>query len=250
MPMLIRFSIYLFIFVLIGLVLGSMAQAATLKEVIGATYKLYQGDRPVCSGQFVKSDAKDDFFLTAAHCIDAGPEVTFSVRKQNLDEKFNPISEQIFYLKPVRVMKRKDVALLRAIDPSGVFDTVEVASVEEAAKLQIGSPVVVIGYPKVLDITYTAGEYTGKVRSPMEGEIDSPLYRTTAPLTGGSSGGGLYMKIGENQYKLFGTTTGTFRDVSFMNYFATVESVNDVIRTFVGQRATPTPAVYNPADQR
>jgi len=247
----IRFMNRIAVFATIVLAAG-VAHASSVKDIIGATYKLYQNDRPICSGQFVKSDATDDFFLTAAHCIaDAGPKTTFSIRKQKLDEKFNPISEQIFYLKPVRVMKKRDVALLRAIDPSGNFDTVQIATVDEANSVEIGAPVIVVGYPKVLEITYTSGEFTGKARSPMEAEIDSPLYRTTAPLTGGSSGGGLYMKVGEGDYRLFGTTTGTFRDVSFMNYFATAESVNDVVKTFVGPLATPTPpAIVNPADER
>jgi len=217
-------------------------RASPVGDVIGATHKLYIGDRAVCSGQFVKSDEKEDLFLTAGHCIASIPATdiaqlkTLNVRRTTFNDAFDAISQQIYFLRPVRQMIKRDLILFALTDPSGVFPTVEVAGVDDASKaLVIGAPVVAVGYPKMMEITYTAGEFTGRVKIPTE-EFEGAFYRTTVPVTGGSSGGGLYLKTtinGVDDYKLVGTTTGGFRDVGFMNYFSTVESVNELVRGFL-----------------
>lgn len=215
---------------------GSVASASSIKEVVDATYKLYFDNVPICSGQFIKSTDKEDLFLTAGHCIahaSTDKMKDFNIRKTVLDEKFNVISEHTYWLKPVRTMMKKDVVLMQTTDPSGEFATVDIAGVEEANKvLEIGAPVVAVGYPKMMEITYTHGEFTGKVKFPDDGNrYESPFYRTTVPVTGGSSGGGLYIKDG-NEYKLVGATTAGWPDVSFMNYFSTVEAINEIVKGF------------------
>lgn len=233
-------------------VAGSPARATPIADVVAATYKVYLGDRPICSGQFVKSTATEDLFLTAGHCMSFIPASdikqlkTLNVRRTIENAEFDTISEHTYYLRPVRQMIKRDLVLFQTTDPSGEFKTVEIATVEETNKaLVIGAPLVVVGYPKMMELTYTTGEFTGRVKFP-DDEFEGAFYRATVPVTGGSSGGGIYLKTvkdGVDDYKLIGATTAGFRDVSFMNYYSTVEAVNELVKGFLA----PAPVAAMPA---
>jgi hypothetical protein len=45
-------------------------QASDIATIVSSTYGLYNDNgHRICSGQFYKSDDKEDLFLTAAHCV-------------------------------------------------------------------------------------------------------------------------------------------------------------------------------------
>ena len=154
--------------------------------------------------------------LTAAHCI----ATNLNIRKQSFDANLNVYKETVFYLKPVRVFKPEDVAVLRVIDKSELFPVARLAM--ERTSPPMGRKVWVVGYPKSLDITLTTGEYGGLVKNPRP---NMPLMvRATAPIHPGSSGGGLFIKTVRG-YELIGVTSGHWRDTSFMNYFTRLDPI-------------------------
>lgn len=214
------------------LYLTSDSKAASLQETLDATYKLYTEDRPICSGQFIKSDETGDLFLTAAHCVtdengSFNYEGNFNVRKSIYNSEYNSVSEETWFLDKVKVFPELDVALLTTRQPVGTFPTVDLATQRDADSLFVGQEMYAVGYPKVLELTITDGMFGGEVPSLFQ-EMSHPWYKTTIPITGGNSGGGLYIRKGE-EFFLIGTALATWNDVSFMSYFTPYENIVKVI---------------------
>lgn len=214
----------------VGFILGvslSEANASSIQDIANATYKLYSGDTPICTAVAVAENK----LITAAHC----DSDNMNIRIQNQNENFELESETIQYLKPIRTFKRKDVMLLEHKGNWTKNSTiVDIATEKEANEhLKFGVETIAVGYPMVKEITLTKGEFGQKVKSPSEDFWDSPLYKTTVPITGGNSGGGFYTKI-NGEYKLVGLVVGGYRNVSFMNYAIPIENVILATKGFLG----------------
>jgi V8-like Glu-specific endopeptidase len=209
--------------------------ASPRADVWKGTLMLYNGSDGFCSGTLIAPD----LILTAAHCADKGDAT--NVRVQTLDELENVLSEKIVYVKAVRTLTEWDVALFSPKDPSINFvqafgdsvAVIDVASDDEAKAVQRGDDVVAFGYPKAFQLQMTRGTYSGtKVLKPSIWEKHQLLEMST-PITGGNSGGGLYLTLPDGSVKLFGVNVAGFRDVSFMNYATTHEAVMAVTKGFV-----------------
>lgn len=211
------------------------AYASEITTIGPATYKLYGGTDAHCSMTLVKNEKDDVVFLTAAHCVDADDD-TMNLRKQVYDKDLRTvIGEEVYYLKAVKTIKNKDIALLKVKMTDVQFDeaVVDIASVDEANKLKFGQDLIVVGYPAAETLSLTKGTFAGKIPSPFsELDKDTPMYQTTVPLAGGNSGGGLYAEF-DGTWKLVGTVTGMRRDNSVMTYMQTVETVHEALRGFV-----------------
>jgi len=201
--------------------------ASQLSDIASATYKLYENGNAVCSGQFVISTDKEDVFLTAAHCIESKTSV-YSVRKQILNDLREVEYEEIIYLQFDKVLAELDVATLKVKRPELVsFNTVQVASIEEGNSLLVGDAVIAVGYPVGEDITITEGLYSAKRMTPLS-KWKGLFNRATAPIAGGSSGGGFYAMF-DGQLKLVGTSSASRTEVSFVAIFSLIESVHKVL---------------------
>lgn len=201
--------------------------ASSLETIQKSTYKLFDGENGACSAQAISPTQ----LITAFHCVDGS---NLSIRTEKLDENFKLVSSDIEYVKVIRGMKSKDVALLELRDPSTRLPTWVDVAAESEVKLKFGDPVVAIGYPMVKDLTITHGEFTGFVPWPnTHDDMEGGFYKVTTPVTGGSSGGGLYVNFGTEGYKLVGTTTGGYSNVSFMAYFSNTKSLNEVMKNLV-----------------
>jgi S1-C subfamily serine protease len=216
----------------------AQAQASELKTIAAATFKLYEGSTGMCSTTFLKNDPNGALFLTAGHCVDQIKDAApLNVRKQVLAPNMRTVmSEQTFYVKPVKTLLKKDVALLQVMDKNVVFAEagIDIATPEEATALEFGTPVMVIGYPAAQALSVTKGEFTGLIPSPF-GDVFDPnltMYQTTAPVAGGNSGGGLYAQFG-GTWKLIGTTTGARTDNNIMTYFQTADTIKTVLTGFI-----------------
>lgn len=210
------------------------AYASDFQTIVASSFKLYEGDRGICSTTLVKADATGAFFLTAAHCIE-DENVILNIRLQKLDPKDLKTvqSEEVYYVKPVKLIKGKDVALLKTIDPTASFlqKPVDIATPDEAASLTIGDQVTLVGFPQANIKAVTLGQYAG-MSSQIFKDLDSiPVIQSAVPLAPGSSGGALYAKFGD-EYKIIGTTTGGDQR-NTMEVFASTQSVNDVLVGFV-----------------
>lgn len=231
------------------------ASASDLQTIASATFKLYDGHAPadgMCSVTFIGNDERGALFLTAAHCVEGGED--YNVRRLKLDQKdlMTPLSAEVYYVKAVRTLKSKDIALLQVRDKDvNFYETVpDVATVEEANTLRIGDELRVVGYPAAEVLTITSGEFAGKrsnVFAPAGLDKNTPIYQTTVGVAGGNSGGGLYAKF-DGEWKLIGTTTGKRRDNEVMTFFQTSETVHEVLTGFYPTHETvATPVSTKPA---
>lgn len=210
---------------IVGLLgLTSVASASTFDEIATATYKLHEGGVPICSAVAVSPTQ----LLTANHCVD-GKDL--NIRFEKLDAEFKPISIDVRFTKTVRTLKEYDIAMLELKDGT-LPNYVDIAKSGET-KLLFGTELVAIGYPKVMEITLTRGQYGQTVSLvDLDSDMKKPFYKLTTPITGGNSGGGLYAEV-DGTWKLIGLTTGGFRDVSFMNYASTMEAVAAVTASLI-----------------
>ncbi len=205
---------------------ASVGSAADLKTSVNATKKVYTNQTGYCSSTVVAKDT----LLTAGHCSD---EKIMNTRMQKLNDKFELVYEEVVYLKRVKYDDKHDLALFQPIDPSYTFKEapVSLATPEDVKNLEIGQTLVAIGYPKAQIRTVTKGEFTDVTHIPGSPWEDG-LYQITVPITGGNSGGGLYVTDG-NDYRLLGVTVAGYKDVSFMNYATTYEQTMAILSGFV-----------------
>lgn len=215
---------------LIASALGG-ANALTLSEAADATYPLYEDGRRMCSATAVSPTQ----LITAAHCIEGvkDKDNIISTGIEKTDAKQKILSKTFNYLLFVRTDKKKDVAFLELKDKSTRFNQY-VKMCDNAKDLKMGDRLWAIGYPKGLEKTLTEGMFSSPVdmEGLTEGDLEGVFYKTTVPLTGGNSGGGLYRSI-DGDYCYTGTATAGFRDVSFMTYFSPIESAEFITKNLL-----------------
>src|SRR5690606_27326961 len=91
----------------------------------------------------------------------------------------------------------------------------------------IGEPVVAIGYPFADERAITTGVFTGPVSGILG--VKAPLYRATAQIAPGSSGGALWAEIA-GTWKIIGTAFAMRRDAAWVSYFTTPDKIHALLR--------------------
>lgn len=213
------------------------ANALTLAEAADATYPIYDGTRRVCSATAVSPTQ----LVTAYHCIDGNKDKdnSISIGLETLDDKQKVLSQTFNYTLFVRTDKKKDVALIELKDKSMRLNQY-VEMCDDVKDLKMGDPLWAIGYPKGLEKTLTDGLFSSKVdmENLTRGDWEGVFYKTTIPMTGGNSGGGLYRQMdndvyGNAQYCYTGTASAGWPDVSFMTYFSPLESAEFITKNLL-----------------
>lgn len=127
--------------------------------------------------------------------------------------------------------------------PEITAPAVEIGSV---SRLRVGQRVYAIGNPRQLDLTLSDGIISG-LRDIEDG---APLIQTTAPISPGSSGGGLFDSDG----RLIGITTWQRRDSQNLNFAHPADWIAEVPRraaeqlsTYREQVASAKPSTPSPA---
>lgn len=162
-------------------------------------------------------------FLTAAHCVsDTTSEYNIVIENKNKDNK--TVSVTLYPLDVLRNNSFTDVAVLGVRDTSAIFTTVDVAKDTEVTE-KWGTPVWAVGYPLMEELTITSGLMTDITNDPIRSTNDDHFYRTTIPIAGGSSGGGLYELV-NGTYKLVGTAYAGNTQVSFISMYSLAVNVN------------------------
>jgi tetratricopeptide (TPR) repeat protein len=111
----------------------------------------------------------------------------------------------------------KDLALLR---PEGLAVAIPV-HLGQTSKLKVGDPVYAVGAPQGLELTLSEG-----IVSQLRGG-NPPLIQTTAAISPGSSGGGLFNADGE----LVGITTFHLKEGQSLNFALPVEWIVEFAKT-------------------
>lgn len=247
------------IYALVGsglfLVLYAMAPAfaASLETSAAATYKLYEGDRGICSIQHIKNIDEGALMLTASHCVQGGKDAKFSLHLENQGTSIGPKDvqtleikdERVFYLRVLRDDPKSDVAILVTKTKTAgaeLGDPIDLATVDEANSVKFGDDLIVLGFPAAEQKTITKGQFTGKINGILNTQYN---YQTNIPVAGGNSGGGLYANFpkadGTDDWKLIGTTFAKRNDNDIMTYFSVAEAIKEITAGYMKQGEAPTP---------
>lgn len=151
---------------------------------------------PVGSGVVVGKDG----ILTNCHVAKADLEGVLKLHQNGVE----PVTAQLY----ARV-RGKDLCLLKTNHPIG-----EPAVLGASSRLKVGAPVYAIGAPQGLELSLSDG-----VVSQLRGDAKAPLIQTTAPISPGSSGGGLFDAEG----RLVGITTFYLEGGQNLNFALPVE---------------------------
>lgn len=199
-----------------------------------------------CSGQLVFSrrDARsgdvETLVLTAKHCVaDQKTDTTQSVEMTIYDDG---LSADRIVIYPGDVIGRSasdDIALIRLRDKTTLFESLA-AFERGSARLYVGEDVVAVGHPKALAITITRGTLGPIERSTVSGS-ERDYLRSSAPIVGGSSGGGLYHRDDAGNYRLIGIATAGYRDANFITYFTPIAAIEAYLKVAAPQMAAGSP---------
>jgi outer membrane protein OmpA-like peptidoglycan-associated protein len=120
----------------------------------------------------------------------------------------------------------KDICLLEAVGLKG-----KPATLGSSKKLKVGQPVYTVGAPEGLELSFTGGFIS---------QIRKGLIQTSAPISHGSSGGGLF----DTNAMLIGFTTLTHKDGQNLNFAIPVEWIYGLKKVRVMQEP---PAASSPS---
>ena len=134
---------------------------------------------------------------------------------------------------------QRDLCQLEAAGLSAPF--VALGSVADAA---VGQPAFAIGHPRGLDLTMSAGLVSSLRRN---GAGQLVLLQTSAAISGGSSGGGLFNEAGA----LLGLTTiaSITGDAQNLNFAIPVDWIKDLPRRHAAARAAEAASAASPASR-
>lgn len=162
--------------------------------------------RRLGSGVIVAKDKA----LTNCHVARYALEGTLLITQKIHDK------EQFTYARPYARLKGEDLCLLKLSNEFG-----QPARLGSASKLRVGDAVYAIGAPQGLELTLSDG-----IVSQLRGSKNAPLIQTTAPISPGSSGGGLF----DTEGQLVGITTFYLRNGQNLNFALPVEWLVDLYK--------------------
>lgn len=219
------------------------ALAANLQDTAAGVYRLHLGPLPVwgaeanafnCSAVAISGSQ----LVTAAHCIPTDYQSKVLSIVVTEKDRAEITQQTILPFKVLRLNRSEDTAFIEL--KSKTYELPSYVDIAASFEPTMGDPIYALGYPRGDVITLTEGMYTATV--PLDditrGQWKGDFYKTTIPITGGSSGGGLFTRDWNTEtkdwdYKLVGLASAGYRDVSFQNYFSHFDSLQRVMRGLV-----------------
>jgi len=217
-------KVFLGFVIIITIILGCLfyltsnanAKIDTYYRISEVIHKLYDGDKPICTGAFIKSSDELDLFLTAAHCGYKGKKFNVKVTEGKKERTIN--------LKRVRSHRDQDVMLFRTVYPKGNdFKVAPLAEQSDASTLKFGSKLVSVGFPLMDGMTIAEGRLQQKDRKGKFPGLLGKFYRTTLFIAGGASGSPLWMKTADG-WKVTGVASHGY-DGTPWSYYASLHSI-------------------------
>ena len=154
-----------------------------------------------CSGTWVAGD----LILTAHHCVD-GDDYTNYVVNSDVFTDSDPVTPRSGIKPRLALVIRRDIDHdLALLQVGGFYPTHDVAPIADYDAVQ-GQVVQTMGQPIGLWFSYSSGDIAAVRVMPNALNFEMLLIQTTAPISPGSSGGGLFDESGN----LIGVCHGAF----------------------------------------
>jgi len=178
------------------------------KSVVLIEHEKWTGDQwersPIGSGVVVAKDR----VLTNCHVAKAAKDGPLWLHRKG--------ANALVFAYPYARAKNKDLCLLRPRQPIG-----EPSRIGSASLLKVGTPVYAIGAPQGLELSLSNG-----VVSQLRGDEKAPIIQTTAPISPGSSGGGLF----DSEGRLVGITAFYLEGGQNLNFALPVEWLGELVK--------------------
>lgn len=184
-------------------------------DFTGDAIKVEPVTKPFCSGVWISSSS----FVTAHHCVDEnqiGEEIAYVVKGDVFDGYEAKQLAKVKIAKLAAVDPEHDLAILRALVPPPH----EVAALS-MEPIEGGLGVHTMGHARGLWYSYSSGDVAGVRIDYMPTDEDDPIgkkvlwIQTTAPISPGNSGGGLFDLHGN----LLGICSRTRSDGQGLNFY-------------------------------
>lgn len=178
--------------------------------------------------------------LTARHCIDEGAQIV-EITVPTINEQGQTTHEDSIKFDVVRISDKSDLALLQSDSKLFNYPAMAIYS----GSLNIGDPVLAIGYPSGGVITLTSGFIGPIEKVPAFYSISKTgEFRRSSTLVAPGSSGGSLVKKGWFGPQLVGVATGMNLKYQFQTFWTPIEE----IRAFIEEVKKPTfEEVYNDA---
>jgi S1-C subfamily serine protease len=215
--------------ILVGIVYLLLAGAVKASELDQLQQQVInpvvQLDRD-CSGVAIKTDIPETtYIVTALHCKgDKSGFVNIDVKER---QKVISVTNVVYDV--VRVDPKQDIMLVKTRQKLNV-DLATIAHTDPRE----GEKVFAVGYPLGWTRTITEGYVGGyeSIDAALSGfnqfGNERALLRATAPITGGNSGGGLFIKNGDN-YELVGITDAGVNSFPQAALFVTQDAIRELV---------------------
>jgi len=162
-----------------------------------------------CSGTIIKSQRDDKtgdvvtYVLTAKHCLAGKSNVANEVDIPVYSDGNRLIAEHTIFANVWRQDRSSDLAILVLLDRQTIYAPVAVVAAKGSA-MYAGTDVWASGYPRGVALTLTRGILNHLVRAAVAGTPEREYYHSTASVSPGSSGGGLYRQTESGGYEIIG----------------------------------------------
>lgn len=205
-----------------------------------------------CSGVVLDTSGTVTYIVTANHCVEGEKSgyVTIDVKDeftQPTDKKSRKgalIETKQLVFDVILRDSTNDLAVLRVRKEGLELDGAVLATEDPIEGDQLWT----IGYPLGLTRTITDGFFGGFMSFDSSMGFDEfgngrDVYRASPPLWGGNSGGGLFIKVGD-EYKLVGIAHAGFRSYFVAGFYIPQKEVNDIVaRALKSEAKVEAPAV-------
>jgi S1-C subfamily serine protease len=190
-----------------------------------------------CSGVVLDTSGTVTYIVTANHCvegeqsgyvnIDVKAEFTQPVSKKSRKGALIETKQLVYDV--IRRDSTNDLAVLRLRKEGLELDGAVIAQEDPTE----GDQVWAIGYPLGLTRTVTEGYYGGFMSLAPDMSFDDfgngrDVYRATPPIYGGNSGGGLFIKDGD-EYKLVGISDAAVMSFFVAGFYNPQKEVNAIV---------------------
>lgn len=166
-------------------------------------------------------------FLTAKHCVEDSRD-TLQYLDMPVYQEGRVVKRDRYTAKVKGRSWKYDLALIELLDKQTWFE--KTATISRSLDVpNLGSEVVVLGYPLGLQLTVTAGLF-GSLESIDFPKPNTEFYRATPDIVGGNSGGGMFIANKEGDYELIGVSAAAHQIYSHISLYVPTYAIHEYLK--------------------